>query len=139
MTIETSSPPGLFEPIGPYSHIAQAGPFVVASGTPGVDPATGQLAGPDAYTQATQTVRNLRTMLESAGCSLTDVIHVNVYLKRVEDFAEMNRAYAEAFGPHRPARTVVCVSDLPKAGALLTMNLNAIAPGAAHEHIAALF
>jgi 2-iminobutanoate/2-iminopropanoate deaminase len=90
MTIETFPPPGLFEPIGPYSHIAQAGPFVFASGTPGVDPATGQLAGPDAYTQAAQTVRNLRTMLESAGCSLADVIHVNVYLKRVEDFAEMN-------------------------------------------------
>lgn len=127
MNVETSSPPGLFEPIGPYSHVAQAGPFVFVSGTPGVDPATGQMAGPDAYAQAAQTVRNLRTMLESVGCSLADVIHVNVFLKRVEDFAEMNRAYAEAFGTHRPARTVICVADLPKPGALLTMNLNAIA------------
>lgn len=126
--IETFCPDGLFEPIGPYSHVAKVGPFIQVSGTPGVDPATGELAGPGAYEQARQTVANLRAMLASVGCSLTDVLHVNVYLRHVEDFAEMNRAYAEAFGTHRPARTVIAVAALPKKGALLTMNLNAIDP-----------
>ena len=37
----------------------------------------------------------------------------------------MNRAYREAFGAHRPARSVVGVAALPKPGALLTMNLTA--------------
>lgn len=117
----------MFEPIGPYSHIAKAGSFIAISGTPGVDPRTGAFAGDDAYSQARQIVRNFQTMLEEVGASLTDVLHVNVYLKRVDDFQEMNRAFAEEFGSHRPARTVICVADLPKKDALMTMDLTAVA------------
>ena len=43
-----------------------------------------------------------------------------------EGFEQMNRAYREAFGDHLPARSVVGVADLPKKGALLTMNLTAV-------------
>lgn len=125
MTIQTFTPPNQFEPIGPYSHIAKSGPFICISATPGVDGA-GQLAGPDAYRQSRQILINLRAMLASVGARMEDVMHVQVFLKRVEDFADMNRAYAEAFANHLPARTVICVADLPKQGALLTMNLNAI-------------
>ena len=38
---------------------------------------------------------------------------------------EMNRGYAEEFGAHLPARTVICVADLPKKEALMTINLTA--------------
>jgi 2-iminobutanoate/2-iminopropanoate deaminase len=38
----------------------------------------------------------------------------------------MNRAYREAFGTHLPARTAIAVADLPKKGALMTMNLTAV-------------
>jgi 2-iminobutanoate/2-iminopropanoate deaminase len=127
MNIETITPAGFFEPIGPYSHVTRVGPFISVSGTPGVDPATKDFAGTDAYSQARQIVRNFRLMLAEAGASLNDVMHVNVFLKRVEDFQEMNRGYAEEFGAHRPARTVICVADLPKQGALMTMNLTAYA------------
>ena len=126
MKIETFTPTTLFKPIGPYSHIAKAGALVAISGTPGVDPATGQLAGDDAYSQTRQLVRNLVVMLESVSCTIENVLHVHVYLKRVEDFEEMNRAYAEVFHQHLPARTVICVADLPKKGALLTMDLQAV-------------
>jgi 2-iminobutanoate/2-iminopropanoate deaminase len=129
MTVETFIPTGMFEPIGPYSHLTQAGPFISISGTPGVDPATAQMAGADAYNQARQIVRNFRAMLAEVNTTLHDVMHVNVFLKRVEDFAEMNRAFAEEFGSHRPARTVICVADLPKQGALMTMTLTAYAAG----------
>lgn len=126
MQIETFTPAHLFKPIGPYSHIAKAGDLVAISGTPGVDPATGQLAGKDAYTQTRQLMKNLITMLESVGCTIEHVLHVHVYLKRVEDFEEMNRAYREVFTHHLPARTVICVADLPKKDALLTMDAQAI-------------
>jgi len=52
--------------------------------------------------------------------------HVNVFLKNAADFEDMNRAYRESFGSHLPARTAITVSDLPKQGALLTMNLTAV-------------
>ncbi len=50
-----------------------------------------------------------------------------VFLKDMRDFDEMNRAYVEMMGDHRPARTVIGVSELPKPGVLLTMNLTAVA------------
>jgi 2-iminobutanoate/2-iminopropanoate deaminase len=44
----------------------------------------------------------------------------------MSDFEEMNRAYIEMMGDHRPARTVIGVNELPKPGVLLTMNLTAV-------------
>jgi 2-iminobutanoate/2-iminopropanoate deaminase len=125
MKIETITPTDMFEPIGPYSHLTKAGPFITISGTPGVDPVTSKMLGTDAYSQSKQIIRNFSSMLAGVNASLIDVMHVHVFLKRVEDFNEMNRAYAEEFGSYRPARTVICVSDLPKQGALMTMNLTA--------------
>ncbi|WP_010198452.1 RidA family protein [Psychrobacter sp. PAMC 21119] len=125
MKIETITPVDMFEPIGPYSHLTKAGPFITISGTPGVDPITLKMAGTDAYSQAKQIVQNFSSMLSGVGASLNDVMHVHIFLIRVEDFQEMNRAYAEEFGAHLPARTVICVADLPKKGALMTMNLTA--------------
>lgn len=127
--VETSIPPGTPEPIGPYSHIARAGNFVTISGTAGIVPETGQFAGPDAYAQSKQILHLFKVMLDSVGSDFEHVLHVNVFLKNVDDFAEMNRAYAEMMGDMRPARTVIVVADLPKKGALLTMNLNAVTKG----------
>lgn len=126
MTVETFTPKNMFKPIGPYSHIAKSGSFVAISGTPGVDPATNQISGNDAYLQAKQILNNMRLLLKSVDGKFENVIHVNIFLKHAEDFEEMNRAYAEEFGNHHPARTVICVADLPKKDALMTMNLNAI-------------
>jgi 2-iminobutanoate/2-iminopropanoate deaminase len=125
MKVEKITPKKMFEPIGPYSHLTKVGPFISISGTPGVDPVTLQMAGSDAYSQARQIIKNFSSMLDGIGASLTDVMHVHVFLIRVADFDEMNRAYAEQFGSHLPARTVICVADLPKKGALMTMNLTA--------------
>ncbi len=125
MKVETFTSASVMKPIGPYSHIAKAGPFVAIAAIAGVDPATGELAGPDVYTQTRQILKSFRTLLESVGSDMNHVMHIHVFLKRMEDFEEMNRAYREEFHEHLPARTVVSVSDVPKKGALLTMNLTA--------------
>jgi 2-iminobutanoate/2-iminopropanoate deaminase len=65
-------------------------------------------------------------MLRSVDSDLKNIIHVNVFLKNMRDFDERNRAYIEILGDHRPARTVIGVSELPKHGVLLTMNLTAV-------------
>ncbi len=129
-TVQSITPDDFFPPIGPYSHMTVAGPFITISGTPGVDPATGEMAGPDVASQARQILENFRTLLASQGAGFGQVLHIHIFMKDVAGFAAMNQAYAEAIGPHRPARTVIGVADLPKAGALLTMNLQAIAPAA---------
>jgi len=122
-TVRTSTPSNTPTPIGPYSHIAMVGESITIGGTAGVDPATGQLAGPDAYRQTKQILDSFRVMLESVGSDLDHVVHVNVFLRRMSDFDEMNRAYVEKMGEHRPARTVIGVNELPKPGIMLTMNL----------------
>ena len=127
--VKTSTPPNTPAPIGPYSHIAKVGEFITIGGTAGFNPTTGQLAGPDAYRQAKQILDSFKVMLESVGSDLTHVVHVNVFLQRMADFEEMNRAYAEKMGEHRPARTVIGVNELPKAGVVLTMNLTAVTKG----------
>ena len=124
--VTSSTPPGTPTPIGPYHHVAVVGSSITIGGTAGVDPATGRLAGSDAHAQTTQILANFRTMLASVGSDLAHVIHVNVFLVDMNDFTEMNRAYAEAMGAHRPARTAIGVAALPLPGARLTMNLTAV-------------
>ncbi len=124
--VKTSTPPNTPTPIGPYSHIAQVGEFITIGGTAGFDPATGQLAGPDAYRQARQILESFEVMLESVDSDLNHVVHINVFLLRMADFEEMNRAYVEVMGEHRPARTAIGIPELPKPGIVLTMNLTAV-------------
>jgi 2-iminobutanoate/2-iminopropanoate deaminase len=127
--VETITPPGTPTPIGPYSHVAKVGDFITIGGTAGVDPATGGLAGPDVASQTRQILRNFAVMLAAVGSDLGHVIHVDVYLLDIADFAAMNVAYVEAFEPfggHRPARTAIGVAALPKADAVVTMGLTAV-------------
>ena len=124
--VETSNPPNTPKPIGPYNHIAKVDQFISVGGTAGFNPVSGQLAGPDVYSQTKQILELFRVMLVSAASDLDHIVHVNVFLKDMQDFDEMNRAYVDVMGTHRPARTVVGVNQLPKPGVLLTMNLTAV-------------
>ena len=125
-TVETSTPPQTPTPIGPYSHIAKVGPWITIGGVAGVDPATGELAGPDVGAQTRMIIDSFATMLRSVGSDLDHIVHVNVFLADMADFDAMNDAYAEKLGDHRPARTVIGVHELPKPGLRLTMNLTAV-------------
>jgi len=129
--VETSTPPHTPEPIGPYNHIAKIGSLITIGGTAGFDPATGKLVGADVGSQTRRILDSFRVMLESVGSDLAHVVHVNVFLAEMSDFDAMNAAYAERMGDHRPARTVVGVRELPKAGVLLTMNLTAVSADSA--------
>ena len=124
--VETFTPANTPTPIGPYNHIAKVGQLISIGGTAGVNPATGQLAGSDVYSQTKQILQSFQVMLQSVSSDLNHIVHLNVFLKDMQDFDEMNRAYIDVMGDHRPARTVIGVSALPKPGVLLTMNLTAV-------------
>ena len=104
--VETSTPPNTPEPIGPYSHIAKVGSFITIGGTAGMNPATGQLAGADIASQTKQILDSFKIMLESVNSDLGHVVHINIFLKHMSDFEDMNQAYIEKMVEHRPARTV---------------------------------
>ena len=100
--------------IGPYSQGISAGSFHFVSGQLGMAPATGELVGEDLAGQAKQALANLKAIVEAAGCSLNQVVAVDVFLTNMGDFVEFNGIYEAFFEGHKPARAVVEVAGLPK-------------------------
>ncbi len=108
--IETQDAP---QAIGPYSQAVKVQGFVYTSGQIALMP-NGQLAGSDVEVQTHQVLKNLHYVLEAAGAHLNDVIKTTIYLADMNDFDRVNAIYAKYFGTHRPARSTVEVSRLPK-------------------------
>lgn len=102
--------------IGPYSQGIKDRGFVYTSGQIALDPATGNLVEGDFAAQVHRVFKNLRAVLEAGGSSFDRVIKATVYLTDLANFQTLNGIYAEYFGDHKPARTTVGVSQLPKGG-----------------------
>ncbi|HET9086044.1 MAG TPA: RidA family protein [Acidobacteriaceae bacterium] len=101
--------------IGPYSQAVRIGDFVFTSGQVALDPATGQLVDGSIEAQTRRVLQNLQAVLQGAGLDLTRVIKTTVFLKDMNDFAAMNKIYAEHFPSEAaPARSTVEVARLPK-------------------------
>ena len=100
--------------IGPYSQAIVHGDLVFCSGQVGIDPATGEVVGGGIEAETRRIFQNIEAVLTEAGSALSRVIKATVFLKSMDDFAAMNRVYAESFGETRPARSTVEVSRLPK-------------------------
>lgn len=98
-------------PVGPYTPIVRAGPWLVVSGQLGLR--EGKLVSGDTVDQLTQAIDNLRGLLAQEGASLTDVVKTTVFLRHMSDYPRMNEAYMAAFGDHRPARSAIGVAELP--------------------------
>jgi 2-iminobutanoate/2-iminopropanoate deaminase len=64
--------------------------------------------------QTTQVIDNIRAIAHTAGAALTDVVKVTAFLTDLQQFDAYNSAYIRAFGDHKPARTTIEVSKLPK-------------------------
>ncbi len=120
-TAKTVYTPEAPKPIGPYSQAVAAGNFVFCSGQLGLDPIRGELVGETAAEQAERAILNLKAVLVRAGSELSHVIKVTLYLKDMNDFAEVNEVYGRHFIEMKPARTTVAVSQLPK-GALVELD-----------------
>jgi len=124
--LELYTPIGAPKPIGPYNHICKSGNLIVIGGVAGIDPVTATLAGDSIHIQTQQILKTFRFLLESVDSDLEHIMHINIFLKNMSDFEEMNKSYVEIMGKHLPARTVIGVNELPKPGVLLTMNLMAV-------------
>jgi 2-iminobutanoate/2-iminopropanoate deaminase len=107
MSIEKIIPAGGASPRGHYTPALRAGDFVYVSGQGPIDPVTDKLAPGDVEFQTRLTLSNIKRILEAAGAAITDVVKCSVFLRDIAEFSKMNRAYAEFFGDHKPARTTV--------------------------------
>jgi len=103
-----------------------AGNLVFLSGQIPVEPSTNQVVKGDITAQTQQVIQNIIVILKEAGCSIEDVVKTTVYLKDIKDFDKMNLVYASFF-KHKPARSTVEVSNLPK-GVLVEIDCIAVIP-----------
>jgi 2-iminobutanoate/2-iminopropanoate deaminase len=87
-----------------FSQGVVAGSQVFVSGTTGIDPSTGRLAGDGIQAQTRQALANCEAILLAAGATLDDVVEVGVLLIDPADFAGMNEEYARWFPSDPPAR-----------------------------------
>lgn len=99
--------------VGPYSQGVVESGFLFTAGQVPLDPATGKLVEGGLDASAERVFDNLEAILRAAGLAFSDVVKVNVYLTRADDFAALNAVYARRFGDHRPARSTVIVAALP--------------------------
>ncbi len=61
-------------------------------------------------------MENVKAILEEAGATLRDIVKVNIYIVDMGNFSSINEVYEEYFNEHKPARSCVEVSQLPKDG-----------------------
>ena len=100
--------------IGPYSQAVSVGGMLYTAGQIALDPATMDIVPGGIVEQSERVFRNLEAVLREAGLGFDNVVKTTVFLVDMGEFAAMNEVYARFFGNHRPARSTVAVSALPR-------------------------
>ncbi len=99
--------------IGPYSQALSSGNIVFVSGQIPINAQTGTMAD-TIEEQATQSLTNVKNILEAAGLTMKNVIKTSVFLSDLNDFSKVNEIYAQFFTEPYPARSCVQVAAIPK-------------------------
>ena len=109
--VETTEAPAA---IGPYSQAIKAGNLIFLSGQIPLDPKTGNLITTGIEDETHRVMKNIQAILEAADVTFQDIIKTTIFLKSMDDFAQVNAVYASYFTGNFPARETVEVSGLPK-------------------------
>jgi len=122
------------KPRGKYPHVKIAGPFIFVSGTSsrradnsfeGVEVDEMGTTHLDIRIQTKAVIENIRTILNSVGADLTNIVDVTTFLVNMNDFAGYNDVYGEYFDYTGPARTTVAVHQLPHPHLLIEIKVTA--------------
>jgi 2-iminobutanoate/2-iminopropanoate deaminase len=109
--INTNNAPA---PIGPYSQAVTAGGFVFVSGQIALSPSTGELVLDDIKTETKQVMENIKAILIESGIDFSNIVKTSIFLKDMQNFAQVNEVYGTYFKDHFPARETIQVAGLPK-------------------------
>lgn len=99
-----------------YTQAVRYGDLLFLSGQIGTDPDSGKLAGGSVELQAEAAMENVQRVLGRHGMTMSNIIWVTLYLKRMADLPVVDAVYAPYFRRALPARSVVVVNELPRGG-----------------------
>lgn len=111
--------------VGAYVQAIATDNLIFTSGQLPLNPATGELES-DIKKATKRALENIKAIVEEAGSSVDKIIKCNVFLDKIEDFADFNQVYEEFFGDHKPARSALEVANIPK-GAVIEIEVIALA------------
>jgi enamine deaminase RidA (YjgF/YER057c/UK114 family) len=115
-----------WEPLVGYSRAVRIGDTIRVSGTTATDE-TGDVVGPgDPYAQTVQAINNIATALRELGGELEHVVRTRIYVVNIQNWPDVGRAHAEAFGEIRPASTMVEVRRLADPEMLIEIEADAV-------------
>lgn len=104
------NPPGLPEPVAPYSMGTKAGNTIYVSGIVALDSAGKTVGVGDPRAQTRFVIQTIEKILHAGGASLRDVAFNTVLIKDMADYAAVNEAYREYFGENPPARYCIAAT-----------------------------
>lgn len=111
--------PELPAPVSHYSAAALLGEQVFVSGLLALDENGSVIGENDAAVQADHIFASLARVLASVGSDLGDVVKLTIYLTDLSDRGAVNESRKRAFGPYRPASTLVQVAGLIGQGTVV--------------------
>lgn len=102
-------------PLGPYSQAILANDTLYVSGQIGIDQSTGNFVADSIENETHQVMKNIGFILEEAGLTYDNVVKCSIFVRDMNDFANINSVYATYFNEETaPARETVQVARLPK-------------------------
>ena len=110
--MEKILPKQVSENRGHYAPGIISNGMLYISGQLSVDPDTGRVAEGGIEEHTRLALRNVERILKEAGLARDSVVQCRVYITDIDLWDQVNRAYAEFFGGHKPARVVVPVPRL---------------------------
>ncbi len=97
-------PPGTGTPIAPFSPGTLADGVVYVSGTLPFDKQNNVVHIGDAAAQTRHVLTTIKSVIETAGGTMTDVTFNHIFLTDWANYGAMNAVYAEFFPGDKPAR-----------------------------------
>ena len=99
--------------IGPYSQAILSNNTLYCSGQIAINPNNGELVMDNITMETNQVMKNIEAVLNAANMDFSNVVKCSIFMKSMEDYAEINKVYGQYFSENPPAREAVQVSVLP--------------------------
>jgi len=115
------------KPLGVYSQAVVGGGLIFIAGQLPINPKTNKLIEQDIKKQTRQIIKNIEMILVIEGARPENILKINVFLRAINNFREMNEVFQEFFSVNPPARTTTTVKEFP-SGVLIEVDAIALKP-----------